>query len=416
MLRPMRRLRRLLPLLCVLTGVLVSPATAQTYSNNFDTGGESGVMVSGFTVNGANTTMGVYPYNAVSAPYALGGGSNATTFTCTSLTARADMTIQYTERVVQGDLAATSSVWVPIVRATSNGATFYELNINWGSPTFQMYAVGPGIGGGAGYAAIGNTVTVSGYTTGTVAVIKMECVGTTIHAKIWKLGQTEPGSWMWTATDTNITSAGYAGCYQSSNWPITPYIDDLNIAASGSTFATASATNVSIKSDGDSVTAGNNFGSGVPSYVANFSQDIAAAFPTVVPTVTNAAVSGQTEYQMLWGATGSPTSPGADGLDQEILSTNPDIVTLATGLNDSVEYANGTLPGNLRAYINKCLAHVNPSGLPVQVVLATDNFCGQNLGQTYVRPYATYYGIFNTILGVYAEYRNNANVHLAVPV
>lgn len=71
-----------------------------------------------------------------------------------------------------------------------------------------------------------------------------------------------------------------------------------------------------------------------------------------------------------------------------ILAHNPDIITIATHLND-MSTKPSILENNIISYVNQVLAHKNPkTGLSPQLILMTDNLSGQNLKQRWARPYA----------------------------
>ena len=152
---------------------------------------------------------------------------------------------------------------------------------------------------------------------------------------------------------------------------------------------------VSIYADGDSTTAG---GFGATVYPAYYKIDLEALVNNLTVTTTNVAVSGQSQAQML------------SDLTSQILNNNPDIITVSTCLNDTVEFNNSTLAGNIRSYINTCLAKVLPSGLCPQLILCTDNLSGQELAQVDARPYANQVAVKNLVLNTYKEYIGNPNI------
>lgn len=160
----------------------------------------------------------------------------------------------------------------------------------------------------------------------------------------------------------------------------------LSLAQKTSAFA------ISIYCDGDSTTAyPNNYTLGIKAFLEG-------AFANLTVTVNNVAVSGQSQAQML------------SDLQSQILANHPDILTISTYLNDTVEYNNGTLLGNLQTYVDATLAHVNPSGNSPLLLLMTDNLAGQNLTQSYARPYSTQIAVKNTVLSKFNTYKYHKNV------
>lgn len=173
---------------------------------------------------------------------------------------------------------------------------------------------------------------------------------------------------------------------------------------------------VKVVCDGDSVVAGVGGVTPWPSAVAGVCNTLAG----VTPTVTNKGLTGQTSYQMLWGASGSPGAAGSDGLTSEILSLSPDVVMaqMAT-LNDSLALAAGTttldtLRAAWRTYVNTVLAQTAPNGSTTPIVCLCDNFCYQLLS-TYPRPYAIQDLVHEAWVRVMSEYANNPFVTVIDP-
>jgi lysophospholipase L1-like esterase len=155
------------------------------------------------------------------------------------------------------------------------------------------------------------------------------------------------------------------------------------------------AYTLSIYFDGDSTTAGVGEANPYPTYIKAAVEPLCS---NLTLNVTNVAVSGQTQAQML------------SDLNSQILANNPDIVSISTFLNDGAEWVGNTLQGNLRTYINSVLGHINPTGLCPQLILALDNLSGQNLAEAYGRPYDSQVAVMNSVKQVYEEYRGNPNV------
>ncbi len=148
--------------------------------------------------------------------------------------------------------------------------------------------------------------------------------------------------------------------------------------------------------DGDSITAfpGN--------YTASVRRDIEDALPRSVVRMTNVAVSGQSEEAML-----------AD-VDTQVIANDPDIVSLCTSLNDEGTFAKDptALTQNIVRYVERVLAHVNPDGLPPQMILMTDNLAGQNLDTAWSRPIDLQEATEARVLAAYRRFERNPNVQI----
>lgn len=73
--------------------------------------------------------------------------------------------------------------------------------------------------------------------------VRFQVQGSTIRAKIWPVGSSEPGSWSVTATDTAITGAGVVQVAHShSSGTHTVYVDDLAISTPPPTVTPAVTT------------------------------------------------------------------------------------------------------------------------------------------------------------------------------
>ena len=76
--------------------------------------------------------------------------------------------------------------------------------------------------------------------------VRFQVLGSTIRAKVWPVGSTEPASWSVTATDTAITGTGVIQVAHShSSGAHTVYVDDLALSAPGPTSSAIVTTFVS---------------------------------------------------------------------------------------------------------------------------------------------------------------------------
>ncbi len=160
-----------------------------------------------------------------------------------SIPATADMGMSYVQKTFDG----TGNGFTPLFRCNSSGNTWYGFVIGAGSVggafSFQLYKSVSG-----SISTIGSSVPVSGvtWTTGTALHIKVAAIGTTISAKIWADGTSEPGSYQVNITDGSVTAPGYAAFRYASNGATSGNgIDNLQVFGNSSLAAgTVSSSSV----------------------------------------------------------------------------------------------------------------------------------------------------------------------------
>ncbi len=92
-------------------------------------------------------------------------------------------------------------------------------------------------------------------------------------------------------------------------------------------------------------------------YAARVRQIFATLFPTVVPVIVNAGISGDT------------ADGGFKRLDRDVLRLHPDLVVVCYGLNDAGRAAAGL--DRYRAALHQIFAKIHPSG--AEVIFLTPN-------------------------------------------
>jgi hypothetical protein len=126
-----------------------------------------------------------------------------------SIPATADMGLYFVSKSFDG----TGNGFTPLVRysGSSSAQNWYGFLITGSSGgssiTFQLYK---SVGGSAG--AVGGSQTVSGiaWSTGTSLAFRVAAIGSTISAKVWLTGSSEPGGYQVNITDVSLDTPGYA--------------------------------------------------------------------------------------------------------------------------------------------------------------------------------------------------------------
>lgn len=155
---------------------------------------------------------------------------------------------------------------------------------------------------------------------------------------------------------------------------------------------------INIIADGDSVTAGEK----APSYVTFYKAYLESRMPHLTVNISNVAVSGQSLGQMLSDASA------------QIISQNPDVITLSVGLNDSYGDSSSYFASSLETYVQLVLGHTNPvTGICPQLVLITDNLASENLDKFYARTYANQKITRDAVVQVVNAHAGNPNIYFA---
>jgi hypothetical protein len=111
---------------------------------------------------------------------------------------------------------SNSAIMSPIVRADAgyNNAYLGAFAIQSGQPTQVALFFFKRVGGA--YSLLANP-TISIASSSANLMIRMQCLGSTIRAKVWSEGSPEPAGWGVSATDGSVTAAGFAGFYNAEN-------------------------------------------------------------------------------------------------------------------------------------------------------------------------------------------------------
>jgi hypothetical protein len=97
---------------------------------------------------------------------------------------------------------------------------------------------------------LGATATLSNYVVGTYYTMRLSVIGSTISAKCWQRGTTEPGAWQIIATDTDLTAVGSVGVRSlvgngsTQTLPVTASFDNFAVNNSQRFAVTRSANGV----------------------------------------------------------------------------------------------------------------------------------------------------------------------------
>jgi acyl dehydratase len=94
----------------------------------------------------------------------------------------------------RSNAAATARYRVLLAFATAGTLTATLQRVSGGSAT-----------------SLGTLFSGAPFTAGVPWRVRLQCIGSTIRAKVWLVGTAEPGSWT-SATDTVVTDGGFAGC------------------------------------------------------------------------------------------------------------------------------------------------------------------------------------------------------------
>ncbi|MBC7723892.1 MAG: PKD domain-containing protein [Burkholderiaceae bacterium] len=319
---------------------------------------------------------------------------------------------------LHGYLTAVSStdtevrVTTSLTAASSGGGTFVSvIGRRVGTSDYRARAVISSTGSVVAQVQRNGTTlqaaTVSGlsYAVGDKLQVRVQVFGTsptTVRAKVWKLGTTEPSAWQVSATDSTagLQSAGHIGLGSylsgtSSVLPLTVTFDDLwagstastpvtppanmaPVAAFSSTAANLAATvdgSGSTDSDGTVASYAWNFGDGATATGATASHTYAAAGTyTVTLTVTdNAGATGTTSKGIAVTAPGTPAVLAADTFERAVTggwatADSGGAWTTSTAANLSVAGGAGLLRvGSAGALVEAYLASVSSTTADVLV-------------------------------------------------
>lgn len=135
-----------------------------------------------------------------------------------SIPPTADMVLELVTKTFQNQLPQNGIQY--IVRSDSVGQNYYVFLMEKASSSsniaFQLYKCMSG-----SLTAIGG-ITDTGYAypgSGVALRVKVAAIGSSISAKVWQDGTSEPSSYQVSATDSSITAAGYAGFYHAGSIP-----------------------------------------------------------------------------------------------------------------------------------------------------------------------------------------------------
>jgi hypothetical protein len=100
---------------------------------------------------------------------------------------------------------------------------------------------------------VGGSFGLGTYTPGTFYTLRLQVAGSTLQAKCWPRGTTEPDAWQITSTDTDLTAVGSVGCRSlvgsasTQTLPVTASFDNFQIT-DAQTFTVTRSVNGVVKS------------------------------------------------------------------------------------------------------------------------------------------------------------------------
>lgn len=130
---------------------------------------------------------------------------------CSGIAAAADMDLVYCQKY-----PSNSAIMSPIVRADAgyNNCYLGAFAIQSGQPTQVVLNFFKRVGGA--YSLLTNPIASIASSSANL-MIRMQCLGSTIRAKVWSEGSPEPAGWSVSASDGSVTAAGFAGFYNAEN-------------------------------------------------------------------------------------------------------------------------------------------------------------------------------------------------------
>ncbi len=150
----------------------------------------------------------------------------------TGTAAQADMAVQV-DQIVHRASGFSFAVTDVLVRANAAGTTGYLTDHDIHSNQLNIYAIV------SGTLTVIASVSMPVFNEGDRISTKTEVLGTTIRARTWVQGTTEPTTWMLSVTDTTISGAGYAGLRLNISPPTSSVatVDNFGMGDVGSAFA-----------------------------------------------------------------------------------------------------------------------------------------------------------------------------------
>jgi hypothetical protein len=193
----------------VMTVTDVDPALLDTFARTVASGWGTADTGQAWTTTGG-----------AAADYAVGSGFGSVTNPATGIahtpnTAAPSADVDLYVDVATSALATGASLFGgPVARWTGNTTGWYQARIEFTTAAAIVLSLRKRLPGGE--TQLADYTTGLTHVAGTFYRTRLQVIGSTLRAKVWPVGQPEPG-WQLAATDTDLTAAGAIGTRSFSN-------------------------------------------------------------------------------------------------------------------------------------------------------------------------------------------------------